>query len=180
MSNSLLWYRISYIVFKPSYILQILNMGTCINHLWQGEQGDPSHPLKSFVPVWNLRAVIWFPFFISSLFFFCLVLHFLSCHFSANGPSFFQKILNFFLWMTRLFCVALAEQLDGSWYVRLAAMWHWYFPLYICVCFTNLKQNKAQTSKMCIRGCTLLCIRGCTSGGVYIPCIYMHARWELL
>ena len=117
-------------------------MGTCINRLWQG---DPSYPLKSFVPVWNLRAVIWFPFLISSHFF-CPVLHFLSCHFFANGPSFFQKILNFFLWMTRLFCVALAEQLDGSWYVRLAAMWHWYFPLYICVHFTNLKQNKAQSA----------------------------------
>ena len=22
-------------------------------------------------------------------------------------------------------------------------------------------------------------IRGCTSGGVYVPCIYMHARCEL-
>jgi len=21
--------------------------------------------------------------------------------------------------------------------------------------------------------------RGCTSGGVYVPCIYSHARWEL-
>ena len=106
VSNWLLWYRISYIVFKPSYILQILNMGTCINHLWQGEQGDPSYPLKSFVPVWNLRAIIWFPFLIASHFF-CLVLHFLSCHFSANGPIFFPEnsqtfFVNdqaFFLWL---------------------------------------------------------------------------------
>ena len=22
-------------------------------------------------------------------------------------------------------------------------------------------------------------VRGCTSGGVYVPCIYTHARWEL-
>ena len=26
----------------------------------------------------------------------------------------------------------------------------------------------------------LVYLRGCTSGGVYVPCIYMHARWELL
>ena len=38
-------------------------------------------------PVWNFRAVIWFLFPISSLVFFCLILLlFLSCHFSANGP----------------------------------------------------------------------------------------------
>ena len=42
--------------------------------------------------------------------------------------------------------MALPEQLDDSWYVQLAAMWHWYLPLYICVLFTNLKQNKAQSA----------------------------------
>ena len=27
---------------------------------------------------------------------------------------------------------------------------------------------------------TALFVRGCTSSGVYVPCIYTHARWELL
>ena len=49
-----------------------------------------------YPPVWNLRAVICFPFPISSLVFFCLVvLLFLQCHFSdKRGPFswlFFQK-----------------------------------------------------------------------------------------
>ena len=52
--------------------------------------------------------------------FFCLVLLlFLSCHFSANGPFswlFFQKTLKYFSWRVRLFCMALVEQLgDDSW-----------------------------------------------------------------
>ena len=29
-------------------------------------------------------------------------------------------------------------------------------------------------------GVCILYNRGCTSGGVYVPCIYTHARWELL
>ena len=69
-------------------------------------------------PVWNLRAVIWFPFPI--LLFFCLVLLlFLSCHFSVNGPFswlLFQKTLKYFSLRVRLFCMALVEQLgDDSW-----------------------------------------------------------------
>ena len=86
-------------------------------------------------PVWNLRTVFWFPFPVSSLVFFCLVLlPFLSCHFSANGPfSWFfspQKLLKHFSFRVGLFSMALVEQLgDDSWYVQLAAMWHWYLPL---------------------------------------------------
>ena len=56
----------------------------CLSRQPRREFGDVScHP-----PVWNLRAVIRFPFPISSLgFFLCLVLLlFLSCNFSANGP----------------------------------------------------------------------------------------------
>ena len=50
-------------------------------------------------PVCNLRAVIWFPFPVSSLVCFCLVLLlFLSCHFSANelSPDFFPENSNIF------------------------------------------------------------------------------------
>ena len=74
--------------------------------------------------------------------FLCLVLLlFLSCHFSANGPfSFFPpKTLKYFSLRVRLFCMALVEQLgdDGRWYVQLAAVWHWYLPLCIYITFLN-------------------------------------------
>ena len=51
---------------------------------------------------------------------------------------------------------------------------HLVYPPIACVCFVrgeltpvlkNLKQNN---------------VWGCTSGRVYVPCIYTHARWELL
>ena len=66
--------------------------------------------------------------FLSPILFFCLViLLFLSCHFSANGPfSFFSpKTLKYFSLRVRLFCMALVEQLgdDGRWYVQLAAIY---------------------------------------------------------
>ena len=42
-------------------------------------------------------------------------------------------------WLTvRLFCMALVERLgDNSWYVQLAAIWHWFLPLcfYIIYCY---------------------------------------------
>ena len=68
-------------------------------------------------PVWNLRAVIWFiPLSHFPVSFFCLVLLlFLSCHFSSNGPFsrlFFQKFLQHFLLGDSLFCLALADQLE--------------------------------------------------------------------
>ena len=63
------------------------------------------------------------------LFSFCLVLLlFLSCHFSANGPFsclFFQKTLKYFSLSVRHFCMALVEQLgDDSWSVVCAACCH--------------------------------------------------------
>ena len=62
----------------------------------QREAGD----VWCLPPVWNLRAVIWFPFPISCHVFFCLVLLlFLPCHFSANGPFswlFSRKLSNIF------------------------------------------------------------------------------------
>ena len=93
-------------------------------------------------PVWNFRAVIWL-IFLSPLSFFCLVLSafFLSCHFSANGPfswPFSEKFWNIFILFLRirLFCMALVEQLgDGSWCMRLAAIWHLYLPLCIYIYF---------------------------------------------
>ena len=72
-------------------------------------------------PVWNLRAVIWFPIPISCLLFFLLL--FLSCHFSANGPFswlFSRKLSNVF---QKGFC--FVEQLgDDSWLVVCAACCH--------------------------------------------------------
>ena len=61
------------------------------------------------------------PFLSPLLFFFCLVLLlFLSCHFSANGPfsySFFlSRKLKYVLLRVGLFCMALVEQQgDDSW-----------------------------------------------------------------
>ena len=80
------------------------------------EAGDVSrHP-----PVWNLRAVIRFPFPISSLgFFLCLVLLlFLSCNVSANGPFSFlypPRKLKYFS-----FCMAFVWLLYGF---RMAFVW---------------------------------------------------------
>ena len=64
-------------------------------------------------------------FFLFFLFFLpWLLLLFLSCHFSANGPFFWlfffffllQKTLKYFSLRVRLFCMALVEQLgDDSW-----------------------------------------------------------------
>ena len=61
--------------------------------------------------------------------YFCLILLlFLSCHFSANGPVswlFPQKTLKYFSLRIRLFCMALVEQLgDDSWSVVCAACCH--------------------------------------------------------
>ena len=53
--------------------------------------------------------------------------------------AFFPENSIFFLLRVRLFCMALVEQLgdDGRWYVQLAAIWHWYLPLYIYIIFFN-------------------------------------------
>ena len=98
--------------------------------------------------------------FLPPLWFFCLVLLlFLTCHFSANGPFsclFSQKTQTFFV---RLFCMALffllmvhspacfprklehfllgffvwllssSQMIVGRWYVQLAAIWPWYLLL---------------------------------------------------
>ena len=77
-------------------------------------------------PVWNLRAVIWFPIPVSSLVLLSIILLlFLSCSISANGPfsSLFFSLL--FLSLQKLhpyfslreaLCMALVEQLgDDQW-----------------------------------------------------------------
>ena len=69
----------------------------------------------------------------------CLFFLFVSCDFSANGPfswlfSFFLQNSQIFLLRLRPFYMALVKQLrDGRWYVQLAAIWHWYLPLCIYV-----------------------------------------------
>ena len=65
-------------------------------------------------PVWNLRAVIWFPFLISSLVFLptplALSVSSFVCWWSIL-LTFFKKILKYFSLKFRLFCMVLAEQL---------------------------------------------------------------------
>ena len=81
------------------------------------------------------------PFLSPLLLFFLpiVLLLFLSCYFSADGPFSWlfslQKTLKYFSLRVRLFCMALVEQLgdDGRWYVQLAAVWHWYLPLCIYI-----------------------------------------------
>ena len=55
-----------------------------------------------------------------------------SCHFSANGPFFFNlfsRKLQHISLRGRLLYMALVEQLaDGRWYMQLAAIWRWYLP----------------------------------------------------
>ena len=60
-------------------------------------------------PVWNLRAVIWFHFAISSLVLLPSPVTLSVLSFSACWPfllNFFQKILQYFSLRDRLFCVA--------------------------------------------------------------------------
>ena len=81
----------------------------CVWHWRQRQLGPPSIFLHDprreagdvwcSPPVWNLRAVIWFPFPISSCIFCLVLLLFLSCHFSANrlhSPDFFPENSNIF------------------------------------------------------------------------------------
>ena len=60
-------------------------------------------------PVWNLRAVIWFHFAISSLVLLPSPVTFSVLSFSACWPfllNFFQKILQYFSLRNKLFCMA--------------------------------------------------------------------------
>ena len=108
------WYELPQVSFlsRQTRVCHDKRCVLCLSRQPRREFGDVScHP-----PVWNLRAVIRFPFPISSLgFFLCLVLLlFLSCNVSANGPFSFlypPRKLQYFS-----FCMALVEQLgDDSW-----------------------------------------------------------------
>ena len=54
-------------------------------------------------------------------------------------------------------------------------------PSHRCFCLSLCTENKAQVhlTKKTILIWYMFTYRGCTSGGVYVLCIYMHARWEL-
>ena len=74
--------------------------------------------LGCLLPVWNLRAVILIPlsYLLYRFLFVCcqVLLLFLFCHFSANGPFsglFFPENSNNFLLRIRLLFMALVEQL---------------------------------------------------------------------
>ena len=79
-------------------------------------------------PVWNLRAVIWFHFAISSLVLLPSPVTLSVLSFSACWPfllSFFQKILQYFSLIDRLFCMAPVQRLrEDSWSVVCAACCH--------------------------------------------------------
>ena len=79
----------------------------CVVLLWgpQREAGD----VWCLPPVWNLRAVIWFHFAISSLVLLPSPVTLSVLSFSACWPfllNFFQKILKYFSLRDRLFCMA--------------------------------------------------------------------------
>ena len=78
--------------------------------------------------VWNLRAVIWFYFAISSLVLLPSPVTLSVLAFSACWPfllNFFQKILQYFSLRDRLFCMAPVLQLgEDSWSVVCAACCH--------------------------------------------------------
>ena len=79
-------------------------------------------------PVWNLRAVIWFHFAISTLVLLPSPVTLSVLSFSACWTfllNFFQKILQYFLFGDRLFCMAPVLQLgEVSWSVVCAACCH--------------------------------------------------------
>ena len=79
-------------------------------------------------PVWNLRAVIWLHFAISSLVLLPSPVTLSVLSFSACWPfilNFFQKILQYFSLRDRLFCMAPVWRLgEDSWSVVCAACCH--------------------------------------------------------
>ena len=79
-------------------------------------------------PVWNLRAVIWFHFAISSLALLPSPVTLSVLSFSACWPfllNFFRKILQYFSLRDRLFCMAPVQRLgEDSWSVVCAACCH--------------------------------------------------------
>ena len=87
-------------------VLINLNISACIHE---------THPRREardvwcLPPVWNLRAVIWFHFAISSLVLLPSPVTLSVLSFSACWPfllNFFQKILQYFSLRDRLFCMA--------------------------------------------------------------------------
>ena len=110
--------------FSPQTYLQFVFI------FWKLAFGREAGDVWCLTPVWNPSAVIWSPFPISLLGSLLLLL-FLSCHFSANGPfawlfsrklsNSFRQGLGFFVWLLW----SSWEMIVGRWYVQLAAIWHW-------------------------------------------------------
>ena len=68
---------------------------------------------------------------------FRLVIFLLMVHSPDLFPRKFPKIFSVNTIRDRHFCMALVEQVgdDGRWYMQLAAIWHLYLPLFICITF---------------------------------------------
>ena len=62
----------------------------------------------------------------------------------------------------------------GLWHLCLVLNKNWFCLMPVHTCVANCAWN---VGYICYWGASFLW--GCSSGGVYIPCIYTHARWEL-
>ena len=113
---------------------------------WRALTATSLTPQREARDVWchpSLRAITRFSFPVPWLLLHLVLFLLLSDHFSTKGwfswlfpensPEYFDK-----RYLVRgvvcVFCMALVEHLgDGRWYVQLAAIWHWYLPLYISI-----------------------------------------------
>ena len=95
-------------------------------HQQKSPEGRPG--MYDVPPLSEISGLSFDSSFLSPLSFFCQVLLLsLSCHFSANGPTFFSpdNSLIFVCYELGFFCMALVEQLgDDSWKVLCAACCH--------------------------------------------------------
>ena len=93
------------------------------NHMYQehSESAQEQRIVLYKGDLWNLRAVICFPFPVSSLVPLPSPVA-LSFHFSANDCFFLQRILQYLCLTDMLFCTALVLGDDSRWYVQLAVI----------------------------------------------------------
>ena len=118
-------------------------MWSCLHVPWR-----EARDVWCLPPVWNLRAVIWFHFAISSLVLLSSPVTLSVLSFSACWPfllNFFQKILQNFSLRDRLFCMAPVWQLgEVSWSVVCAACCHMalvFTVMYLCL-FTHFSLDR--------------------------------------
>ena len=72
-------------------------------------------------------------------------------------------------------CVYMLNQLQDQRRIKVLNInWFCLMPVHTCVaeCVCNVEKGEGGHP-------FLFCLWGYTSGGVYVPCIYTHTRWEL-